>query len=250
MPFTLAHPAVVIPLGQSGLKLSMTGLIIGSMVPDFEFFFMMREIENIGHKWFGIVLFDLPLSYFIAYLFHNLLRNGVIDHLPNFYRQRFRGVKSFQWNQYAWKNKWRVFSSIMIGIISHFGLDAFTHHDGLFVEAMPFLARGIPISQYVVPLYFILQILFSLLGMFVVHLQVLRMPVHMNEPLAFDNSTTSYWTAFGFLFVFIVATRLALWPEWNTFGGVLIAIMGSLLYSWFAVSLLFNSYLKHQNILS
>jgi hypothetical protein len=250
MPFTLAHPAVVIPLGQSGLKLSLTGLIIGSMIPDFEFFFMLREVENIGHKWYGILLFDIPLAYLIAYLYHNVLRNVIIDHLPKLYRKRFREIKSFDWNLYAGKNKWRIFISIFIGIISHFCLDAFTHHDGLFVEILPFLSQSISFSHNVVPVYFVLQILFSLLGMFIVHLQVLGMPVLTNEQPVYGFSTISYWIIFGILFTSILSTRLAFWPEWNTFGGILIAIMGSLLYSWIAVSLLFNSYIKKQKILS
>jgi len=36
MPFTFSHPAIVLPLTKARLKLSATGLIVGSTIPDFE----------------------------------------------------------------------------------------------------------------------------------------------------------------------------------------------------------------------
>lgn len=247
MPFTLAHPAVVIPLSKSGLKLSLTGLIIGSMIPDFEFFFMMREVENIGHKWYGIILFDLPLSYFFAYIFHNLLRNQLIDHLPLKYFQRFSEVKAFDWNKYARNNRWSLLISIIIGISTHFALDALTHHDGAFVELFPILSREIPIGGLMVPIYFALQVLLSVLGMCIVHLQIQNMPRVLIETRKRKHFQQHYWSVFILLFSLILISRLTFWPEWNSFGGVLIAIMGSVVYSWLTISIYFNFFLKFQN---
>jgi hypothetical protein len=42
MPFTFAHPAIVLPLKHLPKRwYSLTGLIIGSMTPDFEYFIRM-----------------------------------------------------------------------------------------------------------------------------------------------------------------------------------------------------------------
>ena len=60
MPFTIAHPAIILPLRKRGSILSTTGLIIGSMIPDLDLFIQMREVENLGHQWYGIFLFDMP----------------------------------------------------------------------------------------------------------------------------------------------------------------------------------------------
>lgn len=52
MPFTFAHQAIILPLKKSK-RFCSTALIAGSIVPDFEFFFQLREVENIGHRWHG-----------------------------------------------------------------------------------------------------------------------------------------------------------------------------------------------------
>ena len=47
MPFTFSHPAIVLPLvRKSGHWFSATGLIIGSLTPDFEYFMRMRIVDN------------------------------------------------------------------------------------------------------------------------------------------------------------------------------------------------------------
>jgi hypothetical protein len=45
MPFTLAHPAIVVPLALQRLILS--ALIIGSMTPDLEYFIRLSDISHI-----------------------------------------------------------------------------------------------------------------------------------------------------------------------------------------------------------
>ena len=42
MPFTFAHPAIVLPFYKKPKFFSMTTLIIGSMSPDFEYFLRMK----------------------------------------------------------------------------------------------------------------------------------------------------------------------------------------------------------------
>ena len=249
MPFTLAHPAIVIPLSRTRWKLSLTGLIIGSIAPDLEYFIHMREIENIGHHWYGIFLFDLPVSILICFLFHNLMRNSFLANLPGIYRKRFIHFQDFNWNSYARLNKCRVLVSILIGILSHLGWDAFTHHDGFIVQYFPSLSMTVELMEQSVPIYFILQILFSIAGMVMVHQQIMHMPVRQNEisTAPFNNR---YWGAFTLLFFTIALSRLIIWPEFNSFGGVMIAIMGSLLYSWLPVSIIFKYRLQSKIIKS
>ena len=56
MPFTPAHPAIVLPLIRSRY-FSATGLIIGSLSPDFEYFFKMSVDSIYSHSKGGIILF-------------------------------------------------------------------------------------------------------------------------------------------------------------------------------------------------
>ena len=248
MPFTLAHPALIIPLHKSGLGLSMTGLIIGSMVPDLEFLIQLREVENIGHHWSGIFIFNLPVAILLTLLYHNLLRNCFVSNLPQMYRKRFIQLQDFDWNHYAMNNKWRLLLSILIGVLSHFVWDAFTHHDGFVVELIPTLAKKIMIMNYELPVYLILQVLFSILGMAMVHLQVMRLPIQKNDFQ--DKIDYRYWIAFVLLLLTIASLRLIIWPEFNSFGGMAIAITGSIFYSWLMISILFKNNLRLKKVQS
>lgn len=87
MPFTPSHIAAVLPFDQSK-KLSITALVIGSMAPDFEFFFQMREVENIGHHWYGIFLFDLPITLLLSFVYHIYLKKSFVVNLPDYFRKR------------------------------------------------------------------------------------------------------------------------------------------------------------------
>ena len=54
MPFTFSHPAIVLPLKYLPKKwFSFTGLIIGSMTPDFEYFLRMKVKSDYSHTLNG-----------------------------------------------------------------------------------------------------------------------------------------------------------------------------------------------------
>ena len=83
MPFTFSHPAVVLPLIRAGLKLSATGLIIGSIIPDFEYFIRMRDWSRYSHTLVGLAWFDLPLAILVCFIYHLIVKNYLFDNLLN-----------------------------------------------------------------------------------------------------------------------------------------------------------------------
>lgn len=86
MPFTFSHPAIVLPLAFLPKKIiSITGLIIGSLTPDFEYFIRMKLSSEYSHTISGVFLFDLPLGIILTFLFHGIVRNKLIDNLPRFF---------------------------------------------------------------------------------------------------------------------------------------------------------------------
>ncbi len=242
MPFTLAHPTVVLPLLKQK-RLSVTGLIIGSMIPDFEFFLQMREVENIGHHWYGIILFDVPMAFLFCYIFHNLLRNLFIANLPGFLRNRCGAVYNFNWNSYAANNKVAVLLSIVIGVVSHVGWDAFTHYDGVFVDAIPFLAQPIEIQSHSLPVYFLLQLFFSAAGLMVMLLYVFQLPILSKTEIRQPQKI--YWPLLIVLFLILFSIRVVAWAQYNTFWGLVMAAFGGFTYSWIATSFFFK-YLKNK----
>jgi len=50
MPFTIAHVSVIYPFRRLKIRISTTAFIVGTMVPDFEDFILMRHVRNIGHQ--------------------------------------------------------------------------------------------------------------------------------------------------------------------------------------------------------
>ena len=141
MPFTFSHPAIVLPLAYLPSRwVSLTGLVIESLTPDFEYFLRMKIQSNYSHTLGGLFWFDLPLGILLAFIFHNIVRSPLIDNLPDFLKERFLIFDRFHWNQYFKKNYLVVVISILIGAASHVLWDGFTHHGGYFVEKLPVLA--------------------------------------------------------------------------------------------------------------
>lgn len=128
MPFTPAHPAIVLPLLSKRLKLfSATGLIIGSVIPDFESFIRLDEHKLYSHTWMGIFWYDLPLALIVAFIFHNLVRDPFIHSLPSFLEKKFTGYSGFKWNAFFRQHFVKIIVSMLIGIVLHLLWDAFTH---------------------------------------------------------------------------------------------------------------------------
>lgn len=201
MPFTFAHPALVLPLKNWKNKLSLTGLIVGSIAPDFEFLFQMHVTENRGHHIYGILILDLPLSILLCYGFHNLIRKGLIENLPSWLQIRLQNLSFFNWNEYVRKNFGWVFISIIIGILSHLLADSFTHKNGEFVILFPVLRNSFLFMGYHLPIYLILQMMSSFLGISVLYFYVKGIPIQ-RIPKKKSKDQLIYWTFF-LLFVLI-----------------------------------------------
>ena len=234
MPFTFSHPAIVMPLSKSRVGLSATGLVVGSMVPDFEFIVRMKTGENIGHHWTGIFLFDLPMAFLLCFAFHQYVRAGLLQHLPTWYRVRFSRFVHINWIAYAKANPLRVLVSIGVGIGSHLFLDAFTHSNGLFVSLMPILQDSVYLFQQRLPVYLVLQLVSSVWGLWLVQGFIARMPV-AEVPATPDYHT--YWIAIVLSACGIALIRLLALTEAQTFWDVVFAGMGSVFYALLGVSI-------------
>jgi hypothetical protein len=94
MPFTFSHPAAVLPLKYLPKKwFSVTGLVVGSLTPDFEYFIRMRIYSSLSHTWTGLFFFDLPLAIILASVFHLLVKDQLIESLTHFLHARFISFK-------------------------------------------------------------------------------------------------------------------------------------------------------------
>ncbi|MFX3635529.1 MAG: DUF4184 family protein [Candidatus Pristimantibacillus sp.] len=163
MPFTLSHPLYAAPLRKVVPALSMTGLVLGSMAPDMEYFVAMQSFRSVGHSVAGFFVLGLPLCMAIAFIYHRL----IVPTLPVF-MPSLGGVDRFIHDLSTSKastNKsiTRISMFILscfIGFLTHIFVDSWTHRYGWFAERIPFMQQHI--GPYGV--YYVLQLSLSLLG--------------------------------------------------------------------------------------
>lgn len=169
MPFTFSHPAIILPLAKLNEKyISVSAIVIGSMAPDFEYFIRMRLKQVHGHNIAGVFYFDLPVTIISLILFHFLVRDTLIDHLPEFLRKKYAAFYQMNWFEYARKRWYVILYSSVIGIFSHLFWDAFTHAPGYFVQYIPFLKEELLIFNVKIPSYDFMQLLSSGFGALVI----------------------------------------------------------------------------------
>lgn len=202
MPFTLSHPAIVLPLGRLSPKyLSITGLVIGSMLPDFEYFIRMNLTSKYSHTLGGIFYFCLPLGVLLYILFNQFVRKSLIESFPEFLYGRFEKYRDYDWLSYFKKHWYVVLYSLLIGICSHILWDMFTHPGGYFVEQFPLLKSDL----LLVPPYKILQHGSTLLGGLFILYFIYRIPSKKNKSRKMD---VKYWLSILLVAILIIALRL------------------------------------------
>ena len=228
MPFTFSHPAIVLPLLNTRRKsFSSTGLVIGSIIPDFESFIRFDQHKQYSHTWLGRFWFDLPLAIIIAFIFHNVVRDPLIKNLPTSIGSRFSNCLDLNWNAFFRKHFVMVMCSMLIGIVSHMLWDAFTHLN----LADP---NAVDSQIYVGPvrLFILLQYSNSLLGLMVVIWYVWkRVPIATDPALGDHYSGKAlYWILVGAvscLTILLASTLID--EELNVILLIEIAISGTLL---------------------
>ena len=238
MPFTFSHPAIVLPLTFLPRKwYSLTGLVIGSLSPDFEYFLRMRVQSTYSHSLDGIFWFDLPLGILLAFVFHNVIRNSLFDNLPLFLSSRLSRFKQFEWNSYFKKNWYTLSISLIIGALSHLFWDSFTHEHGHFVQRIPALTSAVEIFGKSIPILKILQHGSTLIGGLIIAVAFFRLPIDRNFSVQFN---VKYWGVMVTLAFTIIAIRLLGGLDYKFYGHLIAtAISASLisltLTSWFIV---------------
>ena len=192
MPFTFSHPAAVLPFSYFPRRWrSMTGLIMGSMAPDFEKFIRMLAYDKYSHTWESIFYFNLPLSILLAFTFHLVVRNTLIDSLPAFLQERLVVYKDFDWKMHFNKHYLVIIGSILIGTVSHIAWDAFTHIDGRFVKWLPILKESIVIGNFEIEVYNFLQLFTSVIGGIVVVFALFLL--HRHKVATQAEGKLKYW---------------------------------------------------------
>lgn len=224
MPFTFSHPAAVLPFGYFPKRIfSMTGLIIGSMAPDFEYFMRLRDRSYYSHTWSGLFWFDLPLTIILAFLYHEIVRDRFIDNLPGFAAKRLVIFKSFNWIKYFKKNFPAVIVSAIIGVASHILWDAVTHEKGRIGREMIKFKEDFLIAGHHLLTYNVLQFGSSVLGGLIILYALLKLPA--DKSFARQKSIFPFWLSVGFIILVVIAVKFFIISHHTNYRDIIMTII-------------------------
>ena len=229
MPFTFSHPAIVLPLTYLPKKwFSLTGLVIGSLIPDFEYFLRMKIKSNYSHTIEGLFWFDLPLGILLAFVFHNSVRNSLFNNLPFCLKSRLKAFTHFNWNDYFKRNWYSVIISILIGASSHLLWDSFTHDHGYFVEHLPQLQESVILFGNEVAGLKLVQHTSTLIGGLVIAFAVYKLP---KTKIKKEKISMNYWIISGSIIFVVLALRFMNGLEPSQYGNVIVSFISAVLIS-------------------
>ena len=154
MPFTATHVAAVLPFAWlCRWRLPLSALALGSMVPDIAGFYPGVFDHSATHSFSGVITHSVPLGLIGFYLFHLLLKQPLVDLLPDPLARRLadwsRGEIDLRPGRLL-----VVAGCIALGALTHIVWDSFTHGGEWGVAMFPFLQRdviqyaGRPIAAY------------------------------------------------------------------------------------------------------
>ncbi|PWV94481.1 uncharacterized protein DUF4184 [Paenibacillus cellulosilyticus] len=247
-PFTFAHPLYAIPLKAVKPRyLSVSGLILGSMSPDFEYFLALEPRQTIGHTFKGLLLETIPLCVILLILTHLMIKSFT-SHLPSIAQLDVRAYQRIRLVDLRSLRSWIVFIvSVIIGFYSHLFVDAFTHESGYFVLRHSSLQH----EYFSLPLYKLLQYLLSLIGMaaefILLAWMLFRTPVY-SDPNKVRNihwlGKIKFWCIVTIITIGIVTAKLALTTSTNTIGILVVAPISGVLAGIAIASLICRDEIK------
>lgn len=242
MPFTFAHPIYIAPAKIIKTQyLSFTGLVLGSMAPDFEYFIALEPYQRIGHTHWGLLLEAIPLSVVMILLLQIVMRPFAL-HLPSLFDLDARVYGLLRSFDYRRLRSWVVFlASVVIGFYSHIILDAFTHQSGYAVtrlQALQNLLWGLPV-------YKLMQYFLSMFGVMAELLIILRIFAQASvEAAGFSRIPSKrkrfYWICVIAAAAGVTAVKLAVTSSANTLGIVVVAPISGLVLGIAAAGVIFR----------
>jgi hypothetical protein len=139
MPFTISHAAVVLPFSRVLARWRLlSAVVIGSMVPDFGLFFPWRLQRFETHSTAALATFCLPVGLVTYWLFQYLIKEPVLEVLPEGAYARWQPFSSAA--DFSSLRQW-IFAAcgVLAGAVTHLVLDAFTHENARGVRMIPWL---------------------------------------------------------------------------------------------------------------
>lgn len=174
MPFTLAHPAAVLPLRRLP-RLRAAPLILGAMAPDLPYFLPGRFQRLIPetHDFVGSITVCLAFGYLALVALVVLRRPLTVLLAPRARWLCLHALEPFARVSGEWL--WAA-AAILLGVWSHLIWDSFTHTGGWLSRRVSALTAPVVIGPYTEPVAHVLQYLSSVLGLAIMIVWYVRLP--------------------------------------------------------------------------
>jgi len=198
MPWTLSHPAVVLPLRRfSPQPLDFAALVAGSMTPDIGYYIGRFDLTDFAHTLPGSFIACLPTGVVMLFIFY-LFSRPVCYALPSPHRQSLLALcPDFPTGLTSWAI---ILLSLLFGAWTHNFWDAFTHEHGWFVERIPWLQQPVmQLGSLTVHVYLVLQEASTAVGFVIIALTywlwLRRRPANPSTANETDRWRYLFWLA-------------------------------------------------------
>ncbi len=166
MPFTAAHPAIVLPFMRVfGRFRAASALVIGSMVPDLVYFVPWLRSGYGSHSLMGLVTFCLPVGLALVIGFEVVLRKPLTFLLPPAIRSRLTASPPPE-SSSGLHTAVAVVIALLLGAFTHIAWDLIETPSGAVLRRAPWaLSNLITIGGYRLYAYRLLQHCGTILGL-------------------------------------------------------------------------------------
>lgn len=130
MPFTLSHPFFIYPLAAHQRYFSSTGLIAGSLAPDYFMFLSLNRFPLIDHTILNISC-SIIIAIIISFVYQNYVKFDMITHLPFGLDMKYSGYASQEIYLVSRGRFLPFLLSILLGVGWHLAIDSATHYNGV-----------------------------------------------------------------------------------------------------------------------
>jgi hypothetical protein len=142
VPFTLSHPAAVLPLARR--PLAPSALVAGSVAPDV--FWFVPRLPGVGltktHELTSVLWLDPLIALVLLAFFQVVLKRPLLALAPKPLAERL--PRDFSWKRPGW-----IALSLVLGAATHVGWDAFTHENDGFAFLRTPLVTGVDVGRLI-----------------------------------------------------------------------------------------------------
>jgi len=162
VPITPAHAAAAWPLHRAAKRLPLAALVVGTFSPDLEYVLRLKPVGKFGHTPAGLVVFCLPATLVVFWVWWRLVRPALTPLLPAGLRAAAEAPPPGRRSDLFPL----AIVAALLGAATHIFWDGFTHWNGWGTAVFPVLLERPPGME--MQWFSLAQYVSSVVGMMVI----------------------------------------------------------------------------------